>query len=152
MPGLTMVNDSSGRRRSGVVDVSPNIGGKTIPNSFGREASHGKLHGNNVISIAISSCTIFLIDTSVSVVASQADNRTDRSSPQPLDISLALQSMHIDKDKRRSNDDSDEYEYGDTRGYRGHVSTGGSYDSDGDSPSDLTACDKECGYCGKCMY
>jgi hypothetical protein len=62
--------------------------------------------------------------------------------------------MHVNKNKSEPDGDIEDDEYDSTWRYGGGagMSMWRSYNSDDDGPRDLTACDKECGYCGQCMY
>ena len=67
---------------------------------------------------------------------------------------LARSFNELDVQGRGQDDDVDE-DFNDNfiRSYNRQFSQSyGDYDSDEDWGKDLTACDKECGYCGRCMY
>lgn len=77
----------------------------------------------------------------------KADN-VQNSVPQwPADLSKLFEDMKLKApDPSPDHDSEDEIE-------RCWVSYGSNhYDSDQDETKDLTACDSECGYCGRCLY
>ena len=86
------------------------------------------------------------LDSAVSS-AKEEDGQNEHQGP-PRSLAEALQRA-MDRPDTPGSDDEDDFDrfgMGYSGGYRSSPSSPAS------SPKDLTACDKECGYCGHCMY